>query len=47
MCGINLNVVWDNGKGGTDPVLYKIGEVLGTLLFTEGNEIKKKTGFSL
>jgi hypothetical protein len=45
LCGINLKVVWENGKGGPDPELYKIGEVLDALLFTEGNE-EKNAGFS-
>jgi len=41
MCGFNLKVVWDNGKDGTDPALYKIREVLDALLFTERNKKKK------
>jgi hypothetical protein len=40
LCGINLKVVSENGKGGTDPGQYKIGDVLDALLFTEGSEDK-------
>ena len=40
LCGINLKVVWGNGKGGTDPEQCKNGEVFDALLFTEGSEDK-------
>jgi hypothetical protein len=40
LCVINFKIVWENGKGGTDPKRYKIGEVLDALLFTEGSEKK-------